>query len=185
VVLWGVRPWGERARLAVPGVTGNTIAVSADEAQLATTDFERGVTVWDTSQGREKFTWSVQVVSSLAFAWDGTLLACAASDHSVRLWRPATGEEIGRFRGHEHNVNALAFSPDGRLLASGDYGGMVQLWDPVAQTPRATLTVSDGSLLPDEAVTLVFSHDGTRLTSGSYVKTVQLWDLTTLRRAGR
>src|SRR5262249_770693 len=124
VVLWDVRPWRQCARLAVPGLCGNAIALSDDATQLATTAYHDGVTGWDSPTHRERFSWKVQIASALAFTRDGTLLACALGPN-VWLCSPATGEEIGLLRGHERPVLALGFSPNGRLLASGDFGGIV------------------------------------------------------------
>jgi WD40 repeat protein len=184
VVLWDVAPWRERARLAVPGLFGYTIALSADEAQLATPDFEHGITVWDVANGCVKSSYKVQVVGSLAFARDGTLLACGASDFNagdcnVWLWNTATGEEIGPLRGHTRAVFALAFSPDGRLLASSEYNGVIKLWDVATQTLRATLTVAG-----DETVALVFSPDSGTLAV-AVDRAVQLWDVATGQRLAR
>ena len=68
----------------------------------------------------------------MAFSPDGTLLASAGQDDTVRLWDPASGkqEQVGDpLTGHTDSVTAVAFSPDGTLLASAGWDG-VQLWDP-------------------------------------------------------
>jgi WD40 repeat protein len=175
VVLWDVWPWRERARLALPGLFGSTIAFSDDEVQLATTDFLDGITVWDVANSRTRSSCKVQVVSSLAFAPGGVLLACGAKDCTVWLWGPATGEEVGCLRGHERPVYTLSFSPDGRLLASGAYSGAVKLWDVAARELRATLTVSEDR---DEIVALAFAPDG-RTLAVAVDQVVQLWDVAT------
>jgi WD40 repeat protein len=135
--------------------------------------------MWDASNGCEKFTWNVQVVSTLAYARDGALLACGASDCNVWLWDTATGEAVGCLQGHMRPVVTLAFSPNGSLLASGDYGGIVKLWDVASKKLHATLTVS-ADKLGDEAAALVFSPDGQTLAV-AVDRTVQLWDMATDR----
>ncbi len=53
----------------------------------------------------------------MVFSQDGSLLASASLDRTVRLWNPATGQEVQKL-GHTDKINAVAFSQDGSLLAS-------------------------------------------------------------------
>jgi WD40 repeat protein len=69
------------------------------------------------------------IVKVVAFSPDGKILASGSNDHTVRLWETATGKELRRFVGHEHDVISLSFSPDGRTLASGAYDRAVCLWE--------------------------------------------------------
>ena len=73
-----------------------------------------------------------QDVSAVAFSPNGKLLASSASNNTVRLWNPATGQRVGTsFRTDARNgVPGVAFSPDGKLLACADGDGTVQLWNP-------------------------------------------------------
>src|SRR5438876_8092617 len=50
-------------------------------------------------------------------------------DGEVRLWDVETGEEIRRFKGHDHEIKSLAVSADGkRMLTAGQDNRMI-LWD--------------------------------------------------------
>ncbi len=68
------------------------------------------------------------LVSSIAFAPDGKLLASAGQDGLVKFWDVATGQERTTFREHAKDVEAIAFTPDGNTLAAGS-GKTVKLWN--------------------------------------------------------
>ncbi|MCJ1273749.1 hypothetical protein MMC21_001542 [Puttea exsequens] len=69
-------------------------------------------------------------VRAVAFSQDGSLLASASHDQTVRLWNPTTGQEVQKLEGHTRWVSAVAFSQDGSLLASASYDQIVRLWNP-------------------------------------------------------
>ena len=68
-------------------------------------------------------------VEAVAFSPDGTLLASASNDETVRLWNTGTGQEVRKIEGHSDKVGAVAFSWDGSLLASASEDQTVRLWD--------------------------------------------------------
>ncbi|KDQ15486.1 hypothetical protein BOTBODRAFT_625188, partial [Botryobasidium botryosum FD-172 SS1] len=75
-------------------------------------------------------------VNSVAFSPDGTRLASASDDNTVRLWDGLTGAPIGdALQGHTDWVRSVAFSPDGTQLASASGDNTVRLWDGLTGAP--------------------------------------------------
>jgi WD40 repeat protein/serine/threonine protein kinase len=108
-------------------------------------------------------------VRSVAFSPDGTQLASASGDMTVKAWDAASGQGIRTFEGHMDGVYSVAFSSDGKRLASASYDQTVRLWDAVS---GRELCKYQGH---KSAVNVVFSPDGSRLASAS-AHTVRLWD---------
>jgi WD40 repeat protein len=121
-------------------------------------------------------------VSGLAYSPDGTRLASASWDDTVRVWDVFTGQEaLPPLRGHTADVCAVAYSPDGRKLASASYDLTVRVWDAV--TGQEVLPPLRGHTRP--VLSVAFSPDGRRLVSGGASSgtagdlSVRLWDVTT------
>jgi len=109
-------------------------------------------------------------VNGVAFAPDGTLLATASSDKTVRLWNPATGEHVRTFQGHTEGVYGVAFSPDGTLLATASSQN-AWLWD--ADTGEHLRSLQGHT---DDVNAVAFSPDGALLATASGDDTARLWN---------
>ncbi len=94
--------------------------------------------------------------TSLAFSPDGSLLAAAADDGSIRLLDMARMQPVGQDLNHGEWVQALAFSPDGQILATVG-SSSVRLWNSRTLAPL-------GETLPHEGKArrrgIAFSPDG-------------------------
>jgi WD40 repeat protein/serine/threonine protein kinase len=64
----------------------------------------------------------------VAFSPDGSRIATAETDGSVRLWDGTTGEEQLVLWGHRSEVASVAFSPDGSRLVSVGLDGTLLVW---------------------------------------------------------
>lgn len=109
------------------------------------------------------------VVSGVAFHPNGEIIATAAADKTVKLWKP-DGTLLNNLP-HESTVFKVQFSPDGRVIATANLDGTVKLW---------TL---DGRLLKtlkghQAAVwDVAFSPDGKTIASAGGDNTIKLWSL--------
>lgn len=117
---------------------------------------------------REHEQWIGRVVWSL----DGTKLASASSDNTIRIWDVPKAKSVRTLEGHIISVGSVAWSPDGRLLASGVIDNSIRVWD-----------VDQGEIVyaleghSDLVFSLAWSPDGGRLASSSGDKKVRIWDV--------
>lgn len=112
------------------------------------------------------------VVSAVAFAPDGAILASAGGDR-IKLWNFPAGSMRLSLRGPAAIINSVAFSPDGTLLAGGSDDNGVYLWDVRSGRLLAKLVGHTSGVGP-----VAFSPDGRRLASASW-ESVRLWDVVT------
>jgi WD40 repeat protein len=68
-------------------------------------------------------------VVAVAFSPDGTRIATASFDLTVKLWETETGQEVCTLRGHTAGVLSVAFSRDGQRIVTSGMDGLVKVWD--------------------------------------------------------
>jgi WD40 repeat protein len=113
----------------------------------------------------------------VAFSGGGQMIATGGRDGIIRLWDPATRQEIGTPMSSDANpVDAVAFNPGGTVLASANTDGNVQLWNPATQQVTGPALTGAGSA---QVNALAFSLDGTVLATGSQDGTARLWQVAT------
>jgi WD40 repeat protein len=177
--LWDLQTGKEIKTLPVPWV--RTLAFSSDGKRLAGgVDRPFRVVVWDGATGGAVQEWGdfVQPVSALAFSGDGRWLAASGGSKRegiIKLWNPATREEVEPIRTRTGRIGSIAFSPDSKRLIAASWDNTLMLFDPI--TRQDVLTLRGHT---DGVTAVAFSADGCLIASASSDKTVRLWNGTPL-----
>ena len=140
-----------------------------------------GIWLYDTETSEELalLTTDTNDILSISFSPDGTILASAAGDTTVRLWDVGTGTLKSELKGPWlwGSVTSISFSPDGTTLAGGnsEIFSAVYLWDVGTGTLKSELKGPWGGV-----TSISFSPDGTTLASSwDLDNKVRLWDVET------
>jgi WD40 repeat protein/DNA-binding SARP family transcriptional activator/class 3 adenylate cyclase/energy-coupling factor transporter ATP-binding protein EcfA2 len=112
------------ASAAVVDPTGRLVATESGRSG------SQVVELWDAASGNRvaALPGHTASVTDMVFGPDGSRLATATEDGTVRVWDPESGEELVVLRGHDAVVGSVAFSPDGARLASVAADGLVRVW---------------------------------------------------------
>ncbi|HUR85202.1 MAG TPA: WD40 repeat domain-containing protein [Solirubrobacteraceae bacterium] len=140
---------------------GETLAYSGDELELNLLG----------RRGSRLLSGHSAASGELVFSPDGTRLASASDDATIRLW------DVGRERrdsiDHGSTIYGVAFAPDRDVIAAAVGDGTTRLWRIGAVGAQAVLEGSDDVA----ARTVAFNADGGILASSGDDGTVRLWDV--------
>ena len=104
----------------------------------------------------------LDTITALDYSPDGTRIASASTDRTVRIHHldPLSLEKT--LEGHNHHILSLAWSPDATLIASAGAGRLYKLWNP--DTGKETKSQSG---FPAELATISFLGHSNQLLTAS------------------
>src|SRR5258708_3475120 len=116
--------------------------VFLQDGRMATAGADARIAIWTAGrqQPDEVFEGHRAPIASLAVSPDGSMLASASWDGTVRLWPLGSGAKRV-LEGHLQNVNGVAFMPDGKSLVSVGYDLAVRIW-PLPAGPPDVITLT-------------------------------------------
>jgi WD40 repeat protein len=105
-------------------------------------------------------------VHAVAFAKTGKAVATAGADGTIRIWNPATGDQVRKLQ-HAGKPAGVAFSPDGKMLAAVSVGkaGELAVWE-VAGPRKWRLGFAPREQQLSGGGGLAFSADGRIVIAG-------------------
>ncbi|MFM8893761.1 MAG: WD40 repeat domain-containing protein, partial [Planctomycetia bacterium] len=106
---------------------------------------------------------------------DGTTLATAGYDRSIKLWRVADGSLERSIDVHNGAVLDVAWHPSGKVLGSASADETVKLWRAADGLRLDTFSQPQG-----EVSSLVFTPDGRYVIAAGRDRRIHLWKLASL-----
>ncbi|MFX1412179.1 MAG: WD40 repeat domain-containing protein [Promethearchaeota archaeon] len=132
---WDTITWQETATFThtTERIDYHDMLFSPDDTELVIATIEDvEIKFWDLATGQivREFPEHSRASYQIAFSPDGSLLASASDDGTLRLWDMGTGVNVKTIRvvRVSHEAGAVAFSPDGTLIAVSVWGEGVQVW---------------------------------------------------------
>lgn len=147
------------------------LALAPDGRFVATASADGTAAVFESRDGTriESFFSGSDASECVAFSPDGSLLACAAPGHALRLWNTVTRTST-LIKGHSSHITRFCFSSDGRRLASASHDDDAIVWDTADGRRVAILGEHDANVID-----LAFSPDGKQLATASSDRTIRRW----------
>jgi len=162
---WDTAAWQETATFThvTERIDYHDVLFSPDGRQLviaSTEDVEIHFLDLATRQVVKEFSEPSRAPYQLAFSPDGSLLASAGDDGTLRFWDMSTDVNVKTIR-NGREAGAVAFSPDGTLIACSVWGEGVQVWA-VASTSAPSVPVASPTPEPVASNTWSRTYGGDR-----------------------
>ena len=168
----GSQPVRVLSSAGIPSFTGLDFA--PDGGRLGAAGQDRAF-IWRAETGELQTTLVGHVgpVDTVDLAPDNEHVLTAGRDGTLRIWKAATGQQVGELVVPPNQPSPAAYSADGGWIIGGA-GNEARLWDATTSTQLRVFSGHSGLV---QAVAL--SSDSSRALTGSADKTAILWNATT------
>ncbi|XP_068752515.1 NACHT domain- and WD repeat-containing protein 1-like isoform X2 [Montipora capricornis] len=190
VILWDVQTGARVWTFNLPNDASTVAFVKTDHGTLlaAGSSAHHTVTVFDATFDEDSYDVSARSrtfallgghsnwVLDVAFNGDGTLLASAASDKTVRVWDATAAEKLREARFHSERCWSVAYSEDGKWLASASDDFKVCVWDMEALKVSLIYEGHENKRTFSCGVrACTFSRDSKQVASGGDELKIRIW----------
>ncbi|ELP88384.1 protein tipD, putative [Entamoeba invadens IP1] len=122
-------------------------------------------------EGKRQIVGHSSDILCLKYNLNGTVLASASADKTVKLWDVVSGKIKSSFGGVLQSFTDLAFSPMGDMLLATSNDGTAKIWFLASSRLRHSLTGHNGK------VTCGDFYDTDKVMTGSSDRTLKTWDV--------
>ncbi len=156
-----------------------SVAFSPDGKYLACGGSVKKIHLFDVNTGEllRSFGTHPDAVWTVAFSPDGKMLCSGGrADLTLRVWNPATGDELKPFEGHRGGITRIKFFPDGKrlIMSGGSWDSTIRVWE-VAKRRQLLALTGHGDLIDS----MDLASNGRLAISGSRDATLRIWSLIT------
>ncbi|KIJ07918.1 hypothetical protein PAXINDRAFT_89633 [Paxillus involutus ATCC 200175] len=171
VRVWNVENGEQEGMSMKHGTYVQGLAVASDGKRILSGDDNKVLRVWDAGTHQPIAEWGGSV-NSVCFSPDGTKLASAHDDESVRVFDVENGGLIrDPIEGHTFYVYSVVWSLDGAQIFAASWDTTLRCWD--FDTGEGIGEFWTGHA--NHVMSISLSPDGTKLASPSFDKTVRFW----------
>lgn len=171
VILWQTNNWGERWRHNGDSGADGGIAIDPRNAWVASTAGNR-IAILDIANGNrvQNLTGHGGPVRAIDISHEGSVLASASDDRTVRLWNTITWSQIMSLTGHTDAVRSVQLTNAGVRVISGSRDHTVRIWDGRDGTLKYTLQGHS-----DDVLAAVVDHRIKYVLSGGSDRGLRIW----------